>query len=396
MRTPLAWKNLTHNWRRLLLALGGVGFAVLLMCMQLAFENALFNSTVALVHHFNADLIVTSAAKYTIVVREPFKRQRLFQALACDEVASAVPFYIETQLALVTNQENLQGVPIRVLAFNPNDDVLDLNDDLKKHRDQLRLPFRGLYDIRSKDGYGIDVKELQAKREALKVADGVVDLVGGFKLGTDFANDGNLIVSASTYLALFPQRASGEDGLDDVDIGLIKLKKDHPSPAEVIAVQKKLSEILPKEDVKVQTKKEFEIQEHDFWASSTPIGFIFWLGTLMGFVVGMVICYQILYSDIADHLPEFATLKAMGYRNGYFVGVVLQEAVLLSFLGFLPGLLCAELVCLLVAWKTHLEVTVIDPWIITKVLGLSLVMCVISGSMTIRKVMSADPAELFK
>jgi len=388
MRTPLAWKNLTHNWRRLFLALGGIGFAVLLMCMQLGFQDALFKSTVALVHRFKADLIVSSVAKYTIVVREPFKRQRLFQALACDEVASASPFYIETQLALVTNEHTRKGLPIRVLAFNPDDSVLTL-PELAEFRDELRLPFKALYDVNSKPNYGAEIGKL------LKLADGVVDLVGGFKLGTDFANDGNLIVSESTYLALFPQRASGEDGLDDVDVGLIKLKKPNPSPADVINAQEKLVRLLPKDDVKVQTKMEFEKQEHDFWATATPIGFIFKLGTLMGFVVGMVICYQILYADIADHLPEFATLKAMGYPNRYFIGVVLQEAVLLSFMGFPLGFVSAEVVCLLVAHATKLGVTVIDPWIVAKVLGLSLVMCVASGSLTIRKVMSADPAELF-
>ncbi|HVC94767.1 MAG TPA: ABC transporter permease DevC [Pirellulales bacterium] len=391
MRTPLAWKNLTHKWRRLLLALGGVGFAVLLMCMQLAFENALFNSTVALVHHFKADLIVTSAAKYTIVVREPFKRQRLFQARSCEGVASAVPFYIETQLALVTNRNTREGVPIRVLAFDPDDDVLDLPEP-GLHRDELRLPFRALYDTRSKTSYGIETPSRGAspRGQALRLADDVVEIVGGFELGTDFANDGNLIVSAATYLALFPQRASGADGLDDVDVGLINVV----TGANILDVQRQLKNVLP-DDVKVQTKEEFEEQEHEFWAKSTPIGFIFWLGTLMGFVVGMVICYQILYADIADHLPEFATLKAMGYRNQYFVGVVLQEAVLLSFLGFLPGLVSAQLVCLVVAWKTHLDVSVIDPWIVAMVLGLSVVMCIISGALTIRKVMSADPAELF-
>ncbi|HUY36878.1 MAG TPA: ABC transporter permease DevC [Pirellulales bacterium] len=393
MRTPLAWKNLTHDRRRLLLALGGIGFAVLLMCMQLSFQRALLDSTVALIRAMNAELIITSGAKYTIVVRETFKRQRLYQARACDGVASAAPLYIETQLSLVTNRrENSrgdggEGSPIRVLAFDPGDRVLNLAE-VERHRDELRLPHKALYDERSKqENYGVD---LPPEGETLQVADGYVELVGGFTLGTDFANDGNLIVGNITYLDLFPQRASGEDGLDDVDVGLVKVVG-----ADVSDVQRRLKNALP-DDVMVQTRREFEDQERRFWARSTPIGYIFELGTVMGFVVGMVICYQILYSDIADHLPEFATLKAMGYPNRYFVSVVLQEALLLSLLGFLPGFVVGELVCLWVAHATGLQVTVLEWEIGIPVLGLSVLMCIASGLLTMRKVMSADPAELFR
>ena len=126
----------------------------------------------------------------------------------------------------------------------------------------------------------------------------------------------------------------------------------------------------------------------------TPIGYIFWLGTLMGFIVGAVICYQILYTDIDDHMPEFATLKAMGYPNRYFLSVVLIEALLLSLFGFLPGWAASQLLCELVADWTGLLVTV-HLSVAATVLGLSMVMCLLSGCLTMSRVMAADPAELF-
>ncbi|HEV3004064.1 MAG TPA: ABC transporter permease DevC [Pirellulales bacterium] len=387
MRTPLAWKNLTHDRRRLALALGGIGFAVLLMCMQLSFASALFESTVALIRRFDADLVITNPAKYTIIVRETFKRRLMVRAGECPAVASATPLYIETQLSVVTNASG-EGVPIRVLAFAPDDRALKL-PEFNEHLVELRQPFNALFDRRSKPSY--DVK-LPPQGQTLKLADDIVELVGGFTLGTDFANDGNLIVDSATYLKLFPLRASGDDGLDDVDVGLIKVK---PGMGSVDDAKRQLQEILPDDEATVFTKEEFARQEGAFWANATPIGYIFGLGTIMGFIVGIVICYQILYADIADHLAEFATLKAMGYPNGYFVGVVLQEAVLLSVLGFVPGLAASELVCSLVADRTGLLVHVTQP-IAWEVLGLSVAMCVTSGWMTMRKVMSADPAELFR
>ena len=58
----------------------------------------------------------------------------------------------------------------------------------------------------------------------------------------------------------------------------------------------------------------------------------------MGLIVGMVIVYQILFSDIASHLKEYATLKAIGYSNGYLRRTVPGAALILAILGFIPGL----------------------------------------------------------
>ena len=106
----------------------------------------------------------------------------------------------------------------------------------------------------------------------------------------------------------------------------------------VDSLQEKLGE-----SVTVLTKQQFMQREKDFWAKNTPIGVIFAIGAVMGFVVGVIICYQVLANDISEHLSEFATLKAMGYGNSYFFGLVIQQAVFLSLLGFVPGLCCSWL-----------------------------------------------------
>lgn len=382
MRTPLAWLNLTHDRRRLGLALAGVGFAVLLMCMELSFRQALFDSTVAVIRHMNADLIVTSRAQYTIIVRETFSHRRLAQARACDAVAGAYPLYLEAHRSNLKNRETGEALPIRVLAFNPDDPVFNL-PEVEQHLADLRLPDRALFDRKSKPEYGAVVPG-----QPIELAGHRLQVAGLFSIGTDFANDGNLITSDLTYQRLFPA-PGGDDPLDSIDIGLIKLKPGRdPLPA-----QRDLRGRLP-DDVVVLTRREFEDQERRFWETSTPIGYIFWLGTLMGFIVGSVICYQILYTDVADHLPEFATLKAMGYGNRYFVWVILQEAVLLSLLGFVPGVVSSEIICRIVAMLTGLKVGVHAATAVV-VLLMSVAMCVASGCLAVRKVMQVDPAELF-
>jgi putative ABC transport system permease protein len=383
MKTPLAWLNLTHDRRRLALALAGIGFAVLLMCMELSFRQALFDSTVAVIHTMNADLVITSRAQYTIIVRETFDRRRLVQAQGCPAVASASPLYLETRRSTLKNRETGEALPIRVLAFNPDHPVFNMPEVTSRLAD-LRLPDRALFDQRSKPEYG----NIVPNAKPIEVAGHDLQVVGIFSLGTDFANDGNLITSDVTYQRLFPGFA-GEDPLEQVDFGLLRLKP----ASDVREVQRELRSRLP-EDVSVLTKQEFEDQERGFWETSTPIGYIFWLGTLMGFVVGSVICYQILYTDVADHLPEFATLKAMGYANRYFIWLILQEAVLLSIFGFVPGVVSSEIICRIVATLTGLKVGVHAATALVVFL-MSVAMCVVSGSLTVRKVMEVDPAELF-
>lgn len=388
MRTPLAWKNLTHDVRRLLLATGGIAFAVLLMCMQLSFQDALFDSTLALVRMLNADLVITSRAKYTVIVRETFSRRRLAQALQAPGVAWVQPLYVETQFSMLRNFASPDaGEPIRVLGCEP--DPLQPALRLGPHAHVLWLRLRqagtALYDTRSK----VEAFGRLAAGQQVELAGQTIRLVGTFDLGTDFANDGNLIVGSETYRRLFGSTAPAQDALAAVDIGLVKLKRG----ADPRAVQATLRQMLP-DDVKVLTIAEFERQELRFWQRSTPIGYVFHAGVLLGFLVGVIICYQILYSDIADHMPEFATLKAMGYRAEYFIGVVLQEAGLLSLFGFWPGIAGSWLLCRLVAWRTGLPVG-LSFVLLLEVFVLTVAMCVLSGVLTMRKVLASDPAELF-
>ena len=55
-------------------------------------------------------------------------------------------------------------------------------------------------------------------------------------------------------------------------------------------------------------------------------------------LVGLVIVYQVLSTDVADHLREYATFKAMGYPHRFFLGIVFEEALILGVIGFVPGL----------------------------------------------------------
>jgi putative ABC transport system permease protein len=107
-----------------------------------------------------------------------------------------------------------------------------------------------------------------------------------------------------------------------------------------------------------------------------------------------VIVYQILFADVSQHLREYATLKAMGYSNRFLSSVVLQEAAILSVLGYLPGLAITFGLYRATAEATRLPLE-LEGGRALLVLGLTLAMCGGAALIALRKVRSADPAEVF-
>jgi putative ABC transport system permease protein len=392
-KTPLAWKNLTHDWRRLAVAVAGIGFAVVLMFTQVGFQNALFDSQVKIIDDLEGDIFLLSPAKYALAAEKRFPRELVNQAASCPGVLGAYPLYTELTLSRLKNLrpgESAKGYPIRSIGF-PLDDPVFRSPEINAKLSQLRLPKAALIDVRSKqENFDFPLDDVQALAAApAELAGKRVNLVGTFDLGADFAHDGNLIMSAENFAAYFPERLQGRDPLAVVDLGIIQIAPG----AELAAVRQQVDDLLD-DRVSVLTREQYRSREVHFWDASTPIGIIFGAGTIIGFVVGTVICYQVIYSDIADHMPEFATLKAMGYGVMYFIGLIVMEAVLLSIVGFVPGVLASTGLYALLAGATGLllKMTLSS---MALVLALTLTMCIVSGVLAVRKLLTADPATLF-
>ncbi len=203
-------------------------------------------------------------------------------------------------------------------------------------------------------------------------------------MGPSFGADGNLITSRETFLRLLSSNPKGS-----IEIGLIKLSEqsDHQFIKNI------LNKSLPN-DVRVLTKKEFIDFEKNYWRDSTAIGFIFSLGALMGFVVGCVVVYQILYSDVSDHLPEYATLMAMGYRLKSLLFVVAREGFLLALFGYIPAYISGQILYAVIRNSTKLPISM-DSNKAVLIFLLILVMCMGSAGIAMRKLVDADPAEIF-
>jgi len=381
-KTPLAWLQVSRERTRLLIAMAGIAFADMLMFLQMGFQDALYDSNTRMHRSMRADLVLVSPQAQNIVNLSTFPRSRLYQAMNFAGVKSAVPLYAETANWKVP-QTRLNSA-VLVLAFNPDASVFSL-PGVEQNLDRIKLPDTFLFDSGSRGEYDQTLAQLKQNQSVFtEFSDRKIEIDGLFNVGASFAADGNLITSDLNFFRIFPKRTAAE-----VSVGLVILKPGN-DPQQVAAV---LKAGLPN-DVKVLTQEEFVETEKTYWANNTPIGFIFSLGTAIGFIVGVVIVYQILYSDVSDHLAEYATLKAMGYQDIYLLGVVFQEAIILAILGFIPGYMISVGLYSLTRSATNLPLFMTLARAIL-VFFLTIVMCLASGGIAMRKLRAADPADIF-
>lgn len=382
MKIPLAWLQLSHERIRLLIAIAGVAFADILIFMQFGFRDALYESNTLFHQQLNGELVLINPLSNVLHRTAPFPRRRLQQCLSVNSVKVVLPIYIGGG-----NWKNpATGIDriMLVFGFDTSQPTLRLSE-VNQNTDKLKLPDVVLFDRRSRPEFGPIASDFESGRPVQTELNKHRVTVGGlFSLGASFAADGNTIVSDSTFLRLFPNRSK-----DGIDLGVIQLKPGTDSES----VRRQLEGILPK-DVKVMTRDEFVDLEKNFWATSTAIGFIFTIGTLMGAIVGIVIVYQVLYSDVSKHLPEYATLKAMGYTQRYLLGVIFQAALILAALGYIPGFTISIGLYGLTKSATQLPIAMtlsraIIVWVAT------VLMCSAAGALTMRRLRDADPADIF-
>ncbi|MEA5601629.1 ABC transporter permease DevC [Nostoc sp. UHCC 0252] len=381
-RTPLGWLQLSHEKSRLLVALSGIAFADILMFMQLGFMNALFDTSVLLHRQLKADAVLISPQARDLANIGTIPRRRLYQAMDVPGVKSTQPLYINS--IDWKNPQTQRKTSMLVVGMNPERITVDL-PEVNQNLKSIKLSDTVLFDRASRGDYKEIIAEIeQGKTIKTEIQRRTVTISGLFQIGASFSTDGTLITSDQNFLRFFPQRQAGA-----VSLGLIQFKPgDDP-----VQVTSALKAYLP-EDVQVLTLKEFIDSAKDYEAKNRPIGFIFGLGTVVGFVVGIVIVYQVLSTDVNAHIKEYATFKAMGYRTFYLLGVVFEEALILAVLGFLPGASIAIGLYHLVRNATNLPLSM--PLLRgVFVLLLTLVMCTISGAIATRKLQSADPADMF-
>jgi putative ABC transport system permease protein len=380
--TPIAWLQLIYRKARLLVTIVGVTFAVMLMFIQLGFRDGLFEDSVTFHKKLQADLVLLHRDTARFFEMQEFPRRYLYNISAVDGIASVNPFYFST--TDLKNTETFVRIPIVICAFTPDKPVFNI-PEVNQQTEVIKAANTVLFDRLSRPDYGPILEMMEQDGEVItEIFNRQVRIGGLFSLGGGVLSaNGAIITSDLNFSQIF------NHPLEKVHMGVIQLQPG----VEPQSIIKQVSKDLPQE-VKIMTLEDFMTLEKTTVGESTPIGFIFNMGTVIGCVFGGIIVYQILYTQISDSLVVYATFKAIGYANTFLVKVVLQQAFLMSLIGYIPGYAFCIYLYNFVEDATRLPMFMT----ITRsvlVLVLTIVMCSLAGLLAMSKLRSADPAELF-
>lgn len=382
---PMAWLQLKRQPIRYLVAVVGIGFAALLMYMQIGFQSGLLTSATTFYEALDADLILISPGTLNSGSFEQFPQSLLFNSLGVSGVKQAVPLYIAN--ITVQRLDGIQPTSLRLIGFNPDSKALKLKA-VTDQIDLIKTPGYVLFDSLGNSNTGPISEAVKAKGSQFL---SLVDLtksfrvVGLFDLGSTFAADSNLVSSDSTAIQLAYQQINA----GEISLGLIRLVPG----TDIGRVQSFLKKTYNGE-LKVLTKTELIAQEQDYWNTSSSFGIIFGFGTFMGLLVGGVVVYQVLYTDVSDHLKEYATLKAMGFSNNFILTIVIQEAMLLGVSSFIPATLISAAMYAFLTTASGIRIAM-TPDKTLLVGSLTIGICAVSAAIAVRKLRDADPASVF-
>jgi putative ABC transport system permease protein len=378
---PLAWAQLSHQKVRTGIAMGGIAFANVLIFMQLGFVNLFAGGATLLPKHIQGDLFITNTDAKLIDPFSTFDRTRLFQAAAFDGIIFAEPLYLKYGV-WAYNKDTI-SYDTRIFAYNPQVQIFDL-PEVNQQRAKLNEPFTVLFDRLSRSELGPIPAEMEKNLTTSSMIENRRIIVNGlFSLGCSFfLSGGNLITSDRNFADMF-----GASSLEQVSLGVLRVKPGTDLAALKLGIEKAVP------GIKALNHQELQARELAF-QETNPSSTIFNFGAIMGFIVGVAIVYQVLYSDVSDHLAEYATLKAIGYSNRSLLIVIFQEAIFLAVLGYIPGFIATLGMYQLLTSLTKLELIMTVNLAVT-VFILTLAMCLISGAIASNKLRAADPADVF-
>jgi putative ABC transport system permease protein len=381
-QTPVAWLQVTNNPVKLSIALAGIGFSNLLIFFQLGLMDSIYNSQRKPIEKLSAELVMVSSGYSNLGSLQEFDRTRLYQALGVRGVDAVTPLRIARGTWITP--ETRQKFDIFIYGIDLDRQSLDF-PELKNNLAAIQPLGTALFDRNAKKQYGnVSLALRKNKFMNVEVNNKTLKIIDTFSLGATFSADANLITSDATFQYLFPNQDSRK-----IQLGLIHIKPG----VSAASIQQTIQPLMA-HNVRVLTRGQLAELELSYWKKNSSVGFIFSLGVLVGFVVGSIIVYQILFGDVMNSLPQYATLKAMGYKDKYVIGIVIQQSAILAFIGFIPGIILSTGLYALLAGVTKLTIFMTATRAI-QVLTLTFIMCVGSGALATRKLIELDPADVF-
>jgi putative ABC transport system permease protein len=393
----MAFYNILQFPMRTAVSAAGIAFALLLVFMQLGFLGAVSNTATVLLNQLEFDLVVRSPDYLHLYEPRHFDQSWLAWCRGQADVTDVKPLWLD-----LVRWQNPQDKRVRAIAliglrvdqspFRPKSTEVE-NERRHLQFGELLNSRQVLIDTASRGDYGprngrrftdADIgQEVMMGNERVRIA-GLIDI------GTGLAANGQAVVSQSAFAKLVPWDATRRTNL-----GLIRLRPG----ANPETVARQLNSLLRTNGrdaamIEVLTRKEAISRETQRWIAQTPIGIIFQMGVVLALMVGATVVYQVLSTDIANRMPEYATLKAMGFSNSYLSNVVLFQAWYLALLSFIPAWVLAELLYRFTSWFAGIPISMTLPRIVMVAFA-GFIICTCSGAIALSKLRRAEPASLF-
>lgn len=416
----LARKNLLEDLPRFIVAQAGIMFAVSLVTIQTGVLNGFTRSASLLIDKSNADIWVASKDMVHLELTLPLTASQVIKAQQVTGVERAEALIVRKAiLRLPTGKINL----VTLIGCDPNGQLFAPWNITQGSVSSLRQPYTvivdesKLHDLNLQQiGDVASIGSLPARLVGLtRGSQSIVMsdfLFTSLENANAYANSGQTsslscksqsgstdIQCTNTYLNADPTSSTPTQSsptapkkLAASDLITYVLIRAQPGQ-NLQALKQKLEAALP--STRAYTRAEIAFQAQAFWEKRTGIGFILGLGATVGVIVGVVIVGQILYSSVSDHLKEFGTLKAMGASDWIIYGVIVEQALWMAVLGYIPGMV----ICLGIgAWTLATQgiMILITPFTAIAVFGITVSMCVGSAIFAIQKVTRVDPAIVFK
>lgn len=376
MTLRIAWQNVTHRKLRALASIGGVAFSILLVFMQWGIFSAAENSAEAVYQKLDFDVALIAPQYVFLGSAGTVPREVAARARDVAGVASAKPLYVG--LHRYTNPEDRLRRSILVFGVDPVAPPFSDSEILQQSPRLLELG-NALVDREARGEYGPKDIGLQAD-----LGDGRIRIAGHYTMGAGFLAGADCMVSDQSFCHLFSGRR--------VDRPTMVLVRATDAGLRDGVVERLRATMTP--DVVVRSRGELLAVERNYFVNVKPIGIMFRAGVVVGFLVGAVTLYQILSMQVSQHIRELATMKAIGFGNGAVYAVVIAEGFLYTLVGFVPAYLGG--LAIYGALRTQAKVPV---WMTTDraviVFVLTLAMCAISCALALRRVRTANPADLF-
>jgi len=380
-RLPIGWLQLTHNRTRFAAALAGVAFANVLVFVQLGIMNSMGAATLRPYEFFQADIMISAGDSNAMTDGGNVARQWLLQAMADPDVTDGMGLF----LANVAWDRGEKDISLSTFGVDPVKPGF-INPTIAGDLALLEVQDATILDRLAR---GLTKEEAAGVRPqtplAFEAQGRTLVAYTTFAGGGGFGGDGYMFVSDQTFLSLFPARSSAAP-----DHILLKLRPG----ANLEAAIARLGRLISDPSLRIRSFAQAAQDDLTYQQTRRPTGIIFGFGVLIGVLVGLVIVYQVLSTDVADHLREYATFKAMGYGPGFFLGVVFEEALVLGIMGFIPGLIVGTGILTLMGKITTLPLGMSVSMAVSVFIG-TVVFSALSGAIATRRLAAADPADLF-